>query len=397
MIPKNAFSGWQHLSEVKFSEGLKEIDEGNFYNARLVKEVTIPHSVERINASFQDCVSLETLYIGENLQLIGNSSFVSCESLKKISFEKIPGAISESLKAIGVGAFKSCKSLEEVVFPCPNLESIGDQAFNGCSKLKNADFSNTKIYEVPNGFHGCAFSNVKIVKVAPQPEAEAIKKGNRYLQASELETTGMLLPATVTRIKDEAFSSCPNLEEVDLPTDITYIGSNTFRNTPWMQNWYKNASDGLNYIGTIAFKYVGTKHENSRIIIKEGTTIIAGGLFRDFGSSLVGVSIPNSVMEIGENAFRGCSNLTNIYFPNSMTTIGNYAFDDCKGLTSVTIPDNVTYIGDYAFKNCTNVTDVFCCADPTKLTHFSNSSFDGYRKRIHVPADRLVDFVKNGG
>lgn len=51
-----------------------------------------------------------------------------------------------------------------------------------------------------------------------------------------------------------------------------------------------------------------------------------------------------------------------------MNSIGSQAFTGCAGLTTVVIGSGVTYIDSYAFWLCNNVTDVYCYADPTKLT-----------------------------
>ena len=50
---------------------------------------------------------------------------------------------------------------------------------------------------------------------------------------------------------------------------------------------------------------------------------------------MTSVTIPNSVITIGEYAFCVCTGLTSITIPNSVTTIGEYAFSECSGLTSV--------------------------------------------------------------
>ena len=59
---------------------------------------------------------------------------------------------------------------------------------------------------------------------------------------------------------------------------------------------------------------------------------IGGEAFKDC-TSLVSVTIPNGVTEIGRWAFNGCVNLTSITIPNSVTKIENAAFYDCKNIT----------------------------------------------------------------
>ena len=69
-------------------------------------------------------------------------------------------------------------------------------------------------------------------------------------------------------------------------------------------------------------------------------------------------TIPNSVTAIGNFAFEYCTGLTSIDIPNSVTHIGWYAFYSCVGLTSIVIPNSVTEIGVGAFEWCTELTSI---------------------------------------
>lgn len=73
---------------------------------------------------------------------------------------------------------------------------------------------------------------------------------------------------------------------------------------------------------------------------------------------LKSVTIPNSVTEIGGCAFRDCAGLKSVTIGSNAINIGNMVFYDCTSLTNITIPDNVDNIGIKAFFGCTSLTDV---------------------------------------
>ena len=67
------------------------------------------------------------------------------------------------------------------------------------------------------------------------------------------------------------------------------------------------------------------------------------------------------VTSIEDSAFRGTSVVT-VTVPYSVSEIGWFAFADCQGLTSVTLPPSVETIGYGAFDGCPCLT-VICPAD----------------------------------
>lgn len=84
-------------------------------------------------------------------------------------------------------------------------------------------------------------------------------------------------------------------------------------------------------------------------------------------SQLSEITIPSTCTSIGVRAFIGCSSLTQIIFtsPSSCTSIGESAFSKCSSLTHIIIPAACTSIGDEAFSNCSKLREVYClCPKP---------------------------------
>ena len=163
----------------------------------------------------------------------------------------------------------------------------------------------------------------------------------------------VVLPKELEVIGYNAFHNCRNLTSIEIPSSVTSIGDSVFKGTLW----YNNQPEGEIYLGKVFYEYKGTMPENTSIIIKEGTTSIAGSAFYNC-SSLTNINIPNSVTSIGNSAFYNCSSLTNIEIPSSVMSIGEEAFYRCTSLTSITIPSSVTSIGGRAFGFCDSLTTV---------------------------------------
>ncbi len=83
-------------------------------------------------------------------------------------------------------------------------------------------------------------------------------------------------------------------------------------------------------------------------------TRVAGWAF-DRCHDLTSVTLPETILEIGQCAFVSCDALTHCYIPPKTQTVGENAFKDCKSLPDATIPASVTSLGSGVFMNCSSL------------------------------------------
>ena len=153
--------------------------------------------------------------------------------------------------------------------------------------------------------------------------------------------------------------------------------------------------------GTIEIRGYNGSAENVVIpaqIDGKSVTRIGNNAFEK--SSAKEIVIPDSVTEIGCQAFSGCEKLTGVLIPNSVTMIQDNAFFGCKSLASITIPDSVTDIEMQAFCNCASLKSVTIPASVTNIGDYAfgyNSSFntDSWTSEMLKIDGFKINYVKN--
>ena len=82
-------------------------------------------------------------------------------------------------------------------------------------------------------------------------------------------------------------------------------------------------------------------------------TRIGDGAFKDKIQITGQLSLPDTIVSIGSEAFRSCTNLTRISLPKSVKTIGDRAFYSCDSLENINL-GSVEILGNSVFYRCTN-------------------------------------------
>ena len=104
----------------------------------------------------------------------------------------------------------------------------------------------------------------------------------------------------------------------------------------------------------------------------DGKTVVAISNSAFEHKSLISISMPDTITNIGNSAFQGNYNLSYVKLSNMLTNISDDIFDNC-GLDTITIPDGVTVIGEGAF-HANQLVEIELSKN---LTTIGNSAFAG--------------------
>jgi hypothetical protein len=220
--------------------------------------------------------------------------------------------------------------------------------------------------------------------------------GNEYIEQ-------VTIPASVTRIGNEAFKGCTSLREAAfLGLPPSSFGSNVFADTwryfrvaypaEYADNWAPGGATKWNGytavpIGTPPYDPTSCG-ESLHYSFDEDTGVLriygTGAMYAynntdniapwrtDYPDLITSIVIEDGVTTIAPSAFRGLENAASVMIGNSVETIGAYAFYGCP-ITSVTIGNSVETIDGYAFYGCA-MTSVDL---PASLISFTRTSFGG--------------------
>lgn len=378
VIGASAF--WQSdITGVTIPSSVKLIGASAFYECASLTSVEIPGSVERIdNNAFCDCTGMTSVKLNKGLKVIGEGGFNDCDGLTSL-------VLPEGLTTLEERAFYDCENIERFTFP-KSLTDMEDSSIY-TSKWYEGLADGTELY-CGSVFLGCKGEKypskltvrpgTKMVRIEQDNldgvnelilpdglESLSITEGGgsiakltvpesvHYINLRKFaHLTDLKLPTTAV-LEESCFSGCYQIKNLTIPKGNTTLKGLSVGRTAHVVL----PDDVLEVRGPISNGdpyRSNNKDGNSNLksIDLKNVRILTGGALSDC-VALESVTLPDSLIALGDGVFSGCARLRSVKGGRNVRQIGDGCFSGCAALTDFgELEKNVTHVGSWAFQNC---------------------------------------------
>lgn len=331
------------------------------------KEVEIPDNVIVIGESaFADCDSIESIFVPGSVEKIEDYAFYGCRNLVNVDME-------EGVTSIGYAAFYKT-NLESVDLPF-SMSYLGEYSFSQCSNLTDITIENGVISIGEGAFYLDDRVTIYCCSGSYVQQYAIDRQINYVLMDDETETSEPTITETpkTTKIPTLKPTKTPNitLEPTETPPTEEPLETKEPVTTlePMENGLIVENETVIGYVGedstviipdeiiNIGDKAFSGKTNISVLVLPEGIENIGQEAFANC-TGLSNVIIPSSVVGIEKGAFSGCTNLRNIILPEDINELKDGTFSDCTNLKNVVLPQELIKIGQNVFLNCDNLQSI---------------------------------------
>ena len=320
------------------------IAEKAFYGCPGLTKVTVPNSVTSISdKAFEGCSELTEITIPNSVTSIGDYAFSGIE-LKTLTLEstEVPGFTN-----------RFSDSYNSAILYVPEVAFM-DYLYSSWSVFRNISdgnqistvatdnsldyhiFKSTASGEVKNeailisGNYG-SLSSVDILDRITDNGERYYVTGIGYAafqNCKNLKSVNFNVRVEISTIGKYAFSGCSGLTEITIPNSVTSMGSYAFNSCGGLN---KVTYSSLEHLCSIDFGrrsanplwcannlYIG-ENKIDELVVPAGIDAIKAYAFA--GGNFTKVTIPNSVMTIGKDAFADCMNITEVCFEDGVSPL----------------------------------------------------------------------------
>ena len=242
-----AFADSPYLQSVKFGRGVKNFGVACFQNCSRFNHAEFPDLESFFRIEFPTAAvgmdynplfyarhlyingeEVQDLVIPDGIDVIGECALINCESVKSI---KVP----EGVTSISSCAFRGCRNLTAIELPA-TLQRISETSFADCESLSRITVAPEN--PVWDSRYGCnAIIQTKYNGLSVGCNATVIPNDVTDIGHSAFygrtQMPSIRIPASVTRIREQAFCYCTALRDVYYDaTVVPAIQSSVFYSVP---------------------------------------------------------------------------------------------------------------------------------------------------------------------
>ena len=412
-IGNYAFTGCSNATSLSLGTAVSSIGNYAFANCSKITSITIPNSTGSIGQyAFDGCSAATSLTIGLNVSSIGSNAFANMTALTTINYNAksvtdkssnngvftkagqsgngIKLVIGNQVKSIPAFLFypstttSNAPKITSIEFTATSVcESIGENAFNGVSALAgHVNIPNSVETIGANAFYGCSGITTLTIGTGVTSIGNYAFFGTTAITAINYNAINVADKSADSRVFSQSGKNGTGITltignaVTRIPACLFAVGSAGSASTPKITKITFAETSVCESIGEYAFL--------------------------ECVSITNPVTLPNSVTTIEQHAFNACSGITTLTLGTGVTTIGNYAFANMTGLTTVNynatsaydlsntvipfsssgassvtlyIGSNVTRIPSYMFKDFSKIVTIQFKG--TSCTEFATGAFEG--------------------
>lgn len=315
------------------------VSELAFLNCSELKSISVPKTV-RSAFTLKDCKNLTKFEIAKD------NPYILIEN--NVIYTKDKDGIYGALPAMVKGHFNVPEGVTSIYY------------MENCTGLTSISLPASLDYYIPEYFSGC--DNLTSITVAEGNERYTtiqgflVHKGENTLFAAPQGLAGdVVIPSEFTGISEKAFYGCNKLKSVTIPANIKWVSDHIFTNcnsletinidSPEMSIPY-NIADGCPN-----FTAINVGEDNADYISIDGllyskkTVDNLRALWRVPNGIKGELKLPETIYEVGFDAFYNCLNLTSLDLPKSLYNLKylkssygtSYAFNGMPALEKLII------------------------------------------------------------